>query len=333
MTDDDDKKSADCTNDFLQSMDDIAILDDVGKKTRRRHRRLASHVLPEMVIQRALGVTLLRRLKTDKGRPVVVSVSAPGADWCKPLSRPIRNWNAKVIVRDGSVRMENATMGSSDVNDALADGNHVFGISHAPERLLPATLTLVADARVETKIPDGKMIRSLISRCVGRPPKVVPDDVAAGLSFDDIVSAFRPRATPAQVVAALAAASAARCRVSVTDATPPLTDTDEERSIVPCHPAPPTIVCALDDEDFAPGSMAEANWRLASMLAITVLVGDSSDLAAVPAAIWFAKDTQRAFRTVDPLVAEIDFLSWCDLGRDLSAWFDVRFTTSRQHMI
>jgi hypothetical protein len=112
-----------------------------------------------------------------------------------------------------------------------------------------------------------------------------------------------------------------------------ITDKDEERSIVPCHPAPPTIVCALDDEAFTPGSMAEANWRLASMLAITVLVGDSSDLAAVPAAIWFAKDTQRAFRTVDPLVAEIDFLSWCDLGRDLSAWFDVRFTTSRQHMI
>jgi hypothetical protein len=179
-------------------------------------------MLPELVIQRALGAAMLRRMNSGKGRPVAVVVRAPGADWCMPLAGPFSGLRTHIVVRDGSVKGENAARGSGDVAEALADGKHAVGISQTPEHLLPQTLMLVADARVEVKCPDAKMIRRLISSCVGRPPKTIPDDIAAALSFDDIVSAFRRGATPAQVVASLAAASAGKCRVSVTDTTPPL---------------------------------------------------------------------------------------------------------------
>ncbi|MCW2282583.1 hypothetical protein M2323_000344 [Rhodoblastus acidophilus] len=217
MTDDD---RPDDSDDDDSRNDVVAPCPSDGRK--KRLKTSARRELIDLIVGQAVGASLMRRLKTLTGRPLVVSVKAPGADWCKPLVGAFLRTNAMAILRDGSTKGDNAEKGNDVVSEALSEGKHVVGVSHLPEALLPATLTRAADARVEAKHPDGKIIRRLISMCVGRPPKNIPEDIVAGLSFDDIVSAFRRGATPSQVVAALAAASSAKCRVSVEDSTPPL---------------------------------------------------------------------------------------------------------------
>jgi hypothetical protein len=179
-------------------------------------------MLAVLVLDAAIGPALSAQMCDDVPRALVVR--APGADWCDPLysAAKARFVGALVIRRDGSVRAEKAGMGNDKVAGALSSGRHVIGISHDPDALLPATLTTVADARVVAATPDGAMLRRLIERRAGAAPDGVPDAVAAGLGFHDIVAAIRPGVAPAQMVAGIAAASSAKCRVSVSDDTPPL---------------------------------------------------------------------------------------------------------------
>jgi hypothetical protein len=99
--------------------------------------------------------------------------------------------------------------------------------------------------------------------------------------------------------------------------------------------APPELGVVLDSGRMSEGTLEELRMRLAIILAIdaiTVAGADfnhGDDLHAVLAAMDFAKLQHRCFREVDPHVAEIDYLTWRGHGRDLSAWFDVRFVRSR----
>jgi hypothetical protein len=94
--------------------------------------------------------------------------------------------------------------------------------------------------------------------------------------------------------------------------------------------APPLV---LDPNGaFSRPMLDEINFRLICVMIIECLIGNSRDPGDILAAIWFAKDSRRAFRAMDPLVAEPDFLAWRALQGDLSAWFDFRFAISRQHM-
>jgi hypothetical protein len=197
--------------------------DDEPTSRKMRVRRSVTDMLPRLVFDRALGPALKRRLS---GRtPLAVIVQAPGADWCDPLrhAADAQKGSPHVVARDGTNRTgHKPDLGNGDVAAWLRGGEHVIGISQAPDRYLPATLSAIADARVVAKSPDGKMIKRLIFACTGTAPRSIPDDVAAGLGYHEIVSAFRAGATPSQVVSFLAAASSAKCGATVDDETPTL---------------------------------------------------------------------------------------------------------------
>lgn len=203
--------------------DDDRPADDTSATNGKGGRPCVTDLLPRLVLDAALGAALKRRLKAGKAAAVVVA--APGADWCASLGRAVSDLSptADVFARDGSSRIEHKSdVGSDKVASALRRGRPVVGISHVPDRYLPATLTTIADARVVGKAPDGRMIRRLVNACVGRAPRAVPDDVASGLGYHDIVGAFRIGASPKTVVALLAAASSSKCRATASDDTPPL---------------------------------------------------------------------------------------------------------------
>ncbi|MCW2276530.1 hypothetical protein M2321_004138 [Rhodoblastus acidophilus] len=180
-------------------------------------------LLPQLVLDRALGSALKRRLRR-LGPPLAVVVQAPDADWVAHLAKAAADLPRPpdVFACDGTSKAEHRpTIGNDDVSASLRNGRHVIGVSQAPAAYLPSTLTAVADAHVAAAL-DARTIRRLVSACVGRPPRDIPDGVALGLSFHDILAAFRAGASPAQVVAMLVTTSAAKRRSTSTDDVPPL---------------------------------------------------------------------------------------------------------------
>ncbi len=107
-----------------------------------------------------------------------------------------------------------------------------------------------------------------------------------------------------------------------------LVDMQSETSFPRFREAPSEIIGPVRADTMTAGTLEELRHRLAVVFGLDALIGDD-DPDAVPAAICFANDAYGAFRAIDPLVAEIDFLTWRGLGRDLSAWFEVRFVKSR----
>ncbi len=251
----------------MTANDDIETLAGIGEaipldeapaaEAPRKGRRLESpaDLLPRLLLERAFGRGLSRRLA---GRsPLAIIIEAPGADWVGALGTAAGaiRFPTRTFVRDGSDRTAHKPeKGSEKVVATLREGLHAVGVSHAPERYLPSTLVAIADARVVVRAPDGAAIKKLISRCVGRPPPEVPDDVAAGLDFNQIIAAFRPGASPARVIENLRLASSARCRATATDDTPALTD------LPGCDPAAREWGLALA-RDYARWERGEIPWR------------------------------------------------------------------------
>ena len=141
-----------------QDVDDDADIDvpndDAPPQTGRRKKPSVSDLLPALVLDRALGVALKRRLASDC--PLAVLVQAPGADWCAPLKRAAGALSQKalVVARDGSSRTsDRPDLGNDEVAAALRGGRHVLGISQAPPgKFLPSVLTTIADVRIVAKL-------------------------------------------------------------------------------------------------------------------------------------------------------------------------------------
>jgi SpoVK/Ycf46/Vps4 family AAA+-type ATPase len=116
-----------------------------------------------------------------------------------------------VVTRDGADRTENARFGNEDVVDAIASGRSVIGISHAPEQLLPTSLTAAPDFRVVVAPLTGAVVASvvkLMTRSRGR--RAVPDVLAARLDPADLVVACRPGSTASACHDRLALVASAR---------------------------------------------------------------------------------------------------------------------------
>jgi DNA polymerase III delta prime subunit len=222
---------------------------------KRRWRPFAAQELPRLVLARALGPALVRRLRGK--HPIAVVVQAPAADWVDPLQSAAKEMRGAptVVARDGSNRSgHKPEAGNDEIANALRDGRHVIGISHAPDRLLPSALVAVADARVACSSPHGPTIRALLRRCLGSAPRDIADDVVSGLGYHDIVASFRHGATPHRVVALLAAASSTRCRTTATDDTPPLD------ALPGCDPAAREWGLALA-RDYAAWRRGDIPWK------------------------------------------------------------------------
>jgi cell division protease FtsH len=208
--------------DFLAADDDDQPADDANSGTGARHRPSVSVEMPRLALNQALGPALLRRFS---GPAVAVVIAIPGPDWLRPVAHAVGSLPGQHFVcsRDGTSRTNHKpSVGNSEAGEALRIGHHVIGISHDPKRFLPSALMASADAHVDVKAPDAVQIRKILARCVGRPPRDIPDAVLSGLTYDEIVAAFRLGASPARVIWNLQAASRAKSRASASDTTPPL---------------------------------------------------------------------------------------------------------------
>lgn len=156
-------------------------------------------------LRAALPADLRRRMK--RGDAVAVVVQVPAADWCDALARAVRKGAVRTVslARDGSSRRDHdPARGNDGVAADLARGSSVIGVSQEPQRFLPSTLIAVADAQVQVRAPDGKVLRSLLRKCTsGRIPDALPD--VSMLGFHEIVACFRSGAAARDVVDRLAA--------------------------------------------------------------------------------------------------------------------------------
>jgi hypothetical protein len=211
----------DLIDDIAASSDDPQD-DEYPTFDRIRVRPDPRRAVADACLRAALPQAMLRRLTAGKA---AVVVTVPGADWVHPIADAARRLagGASVLAHDGTRKAEHRPdKNGTDVAAALARGRSVIGISQAPARYLPSVLLTVADAHVAVRAPSGAALRGIVSRVTGRCPRrdVVAD--ASGLSFDEVVSAFRPSAGPTGVLRRIAAFAQAKSRVASTDDTPPL---------------------------------------------------------------------------------------------------------------
>jgi DNA polymerase III delta prime subunit len=209
-------------DDIAASSDDAQ--DDYPTFDRIRVRPDPRRAVADACLQAALPRATLRRLTAGRG---AVVVTVPGADWVHPIADAVRRLapEASVFAHDGTRKTEHRPdKNGADVAAALARGRSVIGISQAPARYLPSVLLTVADAHVTVRAPSGAVLRRIVSRVTGRPPRRDVGADASGLAFDEVVSAFRPDAGPTGVLRSIAAFAQAKSRVASTDDTPPLSE-------------------------------------------------------------------------------------------------------------
>jgi len=177
-----------------------------------------------LLLNAAIPIHLRRQL--DRSHPICLSIVVPSPGWCEPIAKAVRaRWAASFCVaRDGSKHYDHLpTKGNDDVADRLRKGEPVIGISHAPTRYQPSALLSAADAHLSLNQLNGSELLKLIKACiVGRAPRRLPDGLASGLDFDEILSAFRHGARVGEVVENLRRATASKSRISPDDDTPPL---------------------------------------------------------------------------------------------------------------
>lgn len=116
---------------------------------------------------------------------------------------------------------------NTEVATDLANGQSVVGV--AVERAeLPTALTTAADLTIHINPPTGAVVAHMIRMFTGRRhPGSIDDAVFAGLTFHDLVAAFRAKSSPVEIVARLRKASVAMAGSGTTDRLPKLQDAIE----------------------------------------------------------------------------------------------------------
>ena len=169
--------------------------------------REARDVLPLFALIDALGPAGLRRLQAPEGLALVVQV--PGPEWAPRIETVLRGLTqiAHIFVRSGASKAERPSEGNEKAGSLLSQGAKVAGISHSPDRYLPATLVQCADLFVRVGQPSNRIVSAVIRAVTGKRARRMPSTaVAAGLSFDTITAAIRLGTTPAACIARLQAA-------------------------------------------------------------------------------------------------------------------------------
>jgi cell division protease FtsH len=160
-----------------------------------------------------------RRTWSNPKRPLAIVVLVPAASWVKAVEGYFDELEGKWVTfaRNGSVKSrDKADVGNDEIAAWLAKGRNVVGIA-ADINMLPTSLVATADMTVKIASPDGDVIKAAMKRCLrGRVPAGIDAAIASGLDLDDLVSAFRPGSSPAEVVERLRAAADARCGVPAT---------------------------------------------------------------------------------------------------------------------
>jgi cell division protease FtsH len=208
--------------------------DDVpGKKTPRTRSKDhdARTTIIASAVEAATTAAVRRRLYGTK--PIVVVVQVPSTSWVKPLEdflQTVAEVEFSTFARTGSIRTRDKPgVNNDEVAQEISRGRRVVGIAVDPAAILPSTLLAAADLTIELEHPNAAVICAAIRRCLhGRMPKNVDDEIAAGLSLDDIVACMRFGSTPAQAVERLRSAAARIAGNNVSSGAVPLLETAVE---------------------------------------------------------------------------------------------------------
>lgn len=179
----------------------------------------ARETLAEETLNAAIPKSMLWKIESDDCIAVVVQV--PSADWVEPViaaARSVRRWGHIVSPDKGARKRPEGGVAALH----LAAGESVLGVSHAPERLLPAALVAAADLRIVVRPPDNGVIRRVVRRATNQVARGLPPAAASGLDFLDIVSAIRVGSTAKACVQRMAAAARSMTVVDQTVAEAPL---------------------------------------------------------------------------------------------------------------
>lgn len=188
-----------------------------GNPPRKPERALVTAAMAEALTSQA-------RLALEGQSPLALIVSAPTNDWILPLKKFFdarafqKSWD--VYARDGSDRYKHkSSEGNSEVAYALSRGKSVVGIAVDPKKMLPSTLVAAADLRIDLRMNET-VIRKTIIELYDQTPLPIDGKDLTSLGFDDIVSVMRPESDASAVVARIVAAAAVRDERGGTDDAP-----------------------------------------------------------------------------------------------------------------
>lgn len=171
----------------------------------------------------AVSPSVRRKIAARKS-PTAVVIRVPTPAWVGPIGAYwSKNFGAawKQVLRDGSDnRRHSADKGSDEVALELTERS-VVGIA-ADARILPATLVVAADFRINIAPPCGELMAEAVARYHGKPHACDFSKISVlGLDFPDILASFRARSSPREIRKRLAAISA---RTSLDLVSQPLPD-------------------------------------------------------------------------------------------------------------
>ncbi|MCJ2026452.1 AAA family ATPase [Methylobacterium sp. J-067] len=193
----------------------------------------ADLLLEETSVPRLLATAMLDAALTRRDRRAIAKrngialvVEVGSAEMILPVNEALRELGdfLEICRRDGSQRSAHRPdIGCEQIASLLCRGYNTAGISQAPERYLPATLTAAADIRLRLGFPSPRVVRALIRHVTGQVARGLGS--LAGLSFLDVCSAIRGNGSARDAVRRLNAMAAARRAASPTAAAPHLKDT------------------------------------------------------------------------------------------------------------
>lgn len=210
----------------------------------------------------AMPADVRARLAADE--PIALVVSVPGPDWADDIRMALATITATAFyfVRDGSARRDHVpAKGNLDVGARLSAGSPVVGISQAPAAFLPSALLAAADATLDVRVPDGATLARILALTGLTPPPDIPASPCAGLSFSEILSAFRKGADGRDVLAALARMTARKAGPDADDGVPALPD-------LPGHSGPARAWGTTLVSEFAQWRAGTRAWRDVSASAV-----------------------------------------------------------------
>lgn len=164
----------------------------------------AHESIPDAALYGSIPDDTLRRIQNATSFALIVTV--PSEAWVDPIAgvvRGLRDWD-EVIEAESGARKRPA---SGSISRKLGDGAAIAGIAVAPDRQLPTALVSAADARIVIASPTNAVIRHAIAEATGNIPAEMPDMIAAGLDYHDLIAAIRVGSTPEECVSRLISAS------------------------------------------------------------------------------------------------------------------------------
>jgi ATP-dependent Zn protease len=197
-------------NDWLDGLDETELVIE-GRLTNERNDKSPQYLLPLALLQHTIGMDGVKQLHDTENFCAIVVTPSP--DWTLPLMHLLKPWEWDFVqARVTPLRPSQISDDTSSVRtmDALAMRGRVLGIGHDPERLLPSSMRTAADLVVRLPPPNGDVIGAVIRRMFGRTLKSIPNDIAVGLEFDEIVACLRPGTSPTQCLERLNKAVASK---------------------------------------------------------------------------------------------------------------------------